>query len=466
MTKIVSNFIPHPKQLDVMKDGHRFKVTACGRRFGKTKMAVNLLIHYALKHPGNYWYVAPTLTQAKMIAWEMLKTDSPREAIVKQNENELWIKYVTGGMVRILGADNEQALRGVGLRGAILDEFADMKVHVWQTIIRPMLLESKGWCWFLGTPKGFNHFFEMFIKDKDQNKLYPEYRDIEGRFIEPDDNYKSWQFRSIDSPFIDPEEVKQAEKESSPEFFRQEYLATFENFTGLIFKEFKDHHIKSFEFDRRWNVFVGIDTGKFTAISLIGLDYDNKAYVFDELYVIDGIVEDIVKQLKVKLSKYGLFTADVQFIIDSASQVKREYMAHGILTIDSEKDVLNGIDVIRGRLKNDKIVFHTGCIVCISQVKSYSWEEKLFGKSKLPKPKKENDHFPDLLNYVLSSKFVTHAREQKRQHSIKNLKDNKINILSKEFEDLEDELQVSWTGTNPYIKSSDKKEILDTVTGY
>lgn len=464
MAVVISDFIPHKKQLDVIQDKHRFKVIACGRRFGKTKMAVNHLVYCALKRPGNYWYIAPTLTQAKMIAWEMLKSDSPEPAVVKKNENELWIKYITGGSIRVLGADNEEALRGAGLKGAILDEFADMKVHVWQTIIRPMLLEAKGWCWFLGTPKGYNHFYEMFIRDKDKHN--PEYRDIEGRFVDTDPDYKSWQFRSIDSPYIDEEEVKKAEKESSPEYFRQEYLATFENFTGLIFKEFKDSHVQKFTVDRKWNIFLGIDTGKFTAVSFIGLDYNDKAWVFDEIYSIDEIVEDIVAKIKEKLKGYGLSITDVQFIIDSASQVKREYMAQGILTIDSEKDVLNSIDIIRARLKNDKIAFHEKCIVTVSQYKAYSWEKKLFGKTQLPKPKKENDHTVDCGAYVLNSKFVTHAREYKKQHTLKSFREEKLDVFSKDFEQMEDELNISWHGSNPFIKDKDKNNLIDSVTGY
>lgn len=462
--KIVSNFTPHPKQLEVIQDPHRFKVVVCGRRFGKTTIAINYLIYCALKNPGNYWYIAPTMTQAKMIAWEMLKKDSPEEAIAKKNENELWIKFITGGSIRVLGADNEEALRGAGLKGAILDEFADMKIHVWQSIIRPMLLESKGFCWFIGTPKGFNLLYEVFIKDPEKHN--PEYRDIEGRFIDTDPDYKSWQFRSIDSPYIDEEEVKKAEKESSPEYFRQEYLATFENFTGLIFKEFKDHHIKKFQFDRKWNIFLGIDTGKFTAVSFIGLDYNDKAWVFDEIYSIDEIVETVVAKIKEKLKEYGLSINDVQYIIDSASQVKREYMAQGILTIDSEKDVLNSIDIIRGRLKNDKIVFHEKCIVTISQYKAYSWEPKLFGKNKLPKPKKENDHTVDCGAYVLNSKYVTHAREYKKQHTLRSFKEERLDVFSKEFEQLEDELGISWHGNNPFIKADNSKNGFDSVTGY
>ena len=70
--------------------------------------------------------------------------------------------YPNGGQVRLFGADNPDALRGIYLDGVVLDEYADMDPRVWSEIIRPALADRQGWAVFIGTPKGRNAFFELW----------------------------------------------------------------------------------------------------------------------------------------------------------------------------------------------------------------------------------------------------------------------------------------------------------------
>jgi len=74
------------------------------------------------------------------------------------------IELINGSEICLKGADNEDSLRGVSLDYCIMDEVSDMKRNVWQEIIRPMLTDRIGKALFIGTPKGKNHFWELFIK--------------------------------------------------------------------------------------------------------------------------------------------------------------------------------------------------------------------------------------------------------------------------------------------------------------
>jgi len=160
------------KELHPALDQYRMAVIVCHRRFGKTVGCVNQLIMKALlnKHESpKYAYIAPFLKQAKMIAWEYLKKYTRTIPGIKVNESELWVELptihqgLTGARIYIIGADRPDTLRGTYLDGVILDEYAQMRKEVWGEIIRPTLSDRKGWAVFIGTPKGQNSFYDMYL---------------------------------------------------------------------------------------------------------------------------------------------------------------------------------------------------------------------------------------------------------------------------------------------------------------
>ena len=387
---------PHSPFTEIHNDSHRFKVIAAGRRSGKTHFSANEEIKEVMTHPGEYWYIAPTYKQAKLIAWDVYKHYSVREILKKKpNESELMLAYKGGGKIRLIGSDKPENLRGPGLKGVVFDEFAAMNRYVWQAIVRPMLTESKGWAIFLGTPQGKqNILYEQFIKDGAYHDK--EYRTEDNQAIPIDSDYKSWQFPSTVSPYIDKVEIDKARMELAPQYFRQEYEASFEAYTGIIYKEYVARHNIEIEPKQWWKHYIGIDTGKYTAISFVGVDDMKRAYVYDEIYDVDGVVGDIARQIKYRVAKYGIRPT---FVIDSASQVKREYELNGISTEDSYKEVLNAIAIVRNRFAQDALFIDKNrCPMHMVEHKGYIWDDK----SKKVQPKKENDHTCNSVQYVIN----------------------------------------------------------------
>ena len=92
-------------------------------------------------------YLSPFLKQSKAVAWDYLRNAmAPVRAIgASAHETELRVDYPNGGQVRLYGADNPDALRGIYLDGVVLDEYADMDPRVWSEIIRPALADREGW---------------------------------------------------------------------------------------------------------------------------------------------------------------------------------------------------------------------------------------------------------------------------------------------------------------------------------
>lgn len=407
---------PHPLQKMLHDDTHRFRVMVCGRRFGKTIFAVNELIKKALLKKGNYWYVAPFYSQAKEIAWLLFKKYAVEQLVIKFNEAERTIYLINGSIIKLKGADMPDSLRGVGLNGVILDEFADFRRNVWDLVIRPMLSDTLGWALFLGTPKGkLNQLYEMFIRDK--NHQDKDYRNFEGMPIEPHDDYISYQFKTSENPYILSTEIETAKNELSSAYFLQEYEASFENYTGIIYKEFltSKHVINAIPLQPWWNVYVGIDTGRNSSITFLVKDDNGIEYVFDEVYDYDSTVSTICDKIKIVLKNWRIDIKKVLFFIDSASQVKREYRENGINVIDSKKDLENQINQVRNRFSNNKLFFFNNCTMHIIEHQGYVWDEK----SKTPMPVKENDHSCSSLQYIFSTYSVFKAVDVEAQNRYK-----------------------------------------------
>lgn len=159
-------YAPRPLQRVIHKALKRFNVLVCHRRFGKTVLCINQIIRAALQPDGppnrRYAYIAPLYKQAKATAWDYLKHFTAPIEGREVNETELRIDLPNGNRIRLFGADNPDALRGIYLDGAVLDEYADMHPRLWGEVIRPALADRKGWVVFIGTPRGRNQFWEVY----------------------------------------------------------------------------------------------------------------------------------------------------------------------------------------------------------------------------------------------------------------------------------------------------------------
>lgn len=206
-------FRPRPWQTESFKRRKRFNVEVVHRRGGKTVKAVMRLIDACLKctkHLPRFNYIGPRLNQTKAIAWDYLKSYSRPIPGIKINEAELWVEYPNGGRVRLYGADNPDALRGIYHDGVVLDEVADMKPEVWQEIVLPALMDRGGWADFIGTPKGINLFSEIyFAAIKKPEEWYAALHTV------------------YDTQALTPEEIELAKRSMTEARFRQEFLCDF-----------------------------------------------------------------------------------------------------------------------------------------------------------------------------------------------------------------------------------------------
>lgn len=162
--EIELEYAPREVFLDFHDREQRWAVVVAHRRCGKTVSCINDVIYRALtenKENARYAYIAPYYGQAKTIAWDYLQRYA-KPVTAKANQSELWVELINGARIKLFGADNPDALRGLYLDGVILDEYADMKPSIWGAVIRPLLADRQGWATFIGTPKGHNSFWEIY----------------------------------------------------------------------------------------------------------------------------------------------------------------------------------------------------------------------------------------------------------------------------------------------------------------
>jgi phage terminase large subunit len=148
----------------------RWACVVAHRRAGKTVACVNDLIRSAVasnKSSPRLAYISPYYAQSKDVAWGYLKEFASPIPGMKYNESELAAKFPNGAQIKLYGADNYDRMRGIYLDGAVLDEVADFHPRAWPEVIRPALADREGWATFIGTPKGRNEFYALWMAAKD-----------------------------------------------------------------------------------------------------------------------------------------------------------------------------------------------------------------------------------------------------------------------------------------------------------
>ena len=276
-----------PAQGQIAKDTHRFRVLNCGRRFGKTVLAIEEMVGVAIKKKDRrVAYFAPTRDDAREIAWAML-TKKCENITTYKNESLLQLRIMTedGGesLIALYGWESVQERgkgRGLANDFIVCDEVSNYRNFWvgWNEVLSPTLIDRKGSAMFISTPKGFNHFYDL--------------HNIENK--NPD--YKSFHFTSYDNPHIPKEEIDRERLSKPEDTFAQEYLADFRKTQGLVYKEFdRDRHLFEGEVSNVIEFIGGVDFG-FTnpcAVLHIKKDYDNNYWVTNEWYHTERTEEQI-----------------------------------------------------------------------------------------------------------------------------------------------------------------------------
>ena len=211
----------HPGQRTLLAGDARFRVAACGRRFGKTRLACEwLTLMPGGAVDGNPVALFAPTYKLLLEVWDAI--ESTLAPITKKaNRTEMRIALKTGGSMDFWTLEDADAGRGRRYARIVIDEAAHARrlKEAWERAIAPTLTDLKGEAWFISTPKGLNFFYDLFCRGKD-----PAYPD-----------WAAFQLPTSANPHMDAGEVARARAELPELVFRQEYLAEFVTFgAGLV----------------------------------------------------------------------------------------------------------------------------------------------------------------------------------------------------------------------------------------
>lgn len=283
-------------------DDSRFRVVVAGRRFGKTFLSTYELLRAALSgNRKNCWYVAPTYKAAKEIAWDMLINSIPSEYIAKTNETSLTLYLKNGSVISLKGAEKPDNLRGRSLDFIVLDEFADMRKEAWYEVLRPSLSDRLGSALFIGTPKGRNHFYDLWTKGADGEA-----------------EWQSFQYTTVDGGNVPPEEVEQAKRDLDQRTYEQEYEARFVNYAGIIYYAFnREESVKKFT-GHADTLHIGMDFNLDPMSAVIAVRNGGLLHCVDEIVMYGSNTDEMVDELRTRYP-------DTQMVIypDPASRQRK-----------------------------------------------------------------------------------------------------------------------------------------------
>jgi len=217
--KRIKLYTPHEGQKLFHDSPARFRILACGRRWGKTLACVNEVARVAWQNPGTLvWWVAPNYSQARIAFDEFRK--NLVGAVERALATTLTIELVNGSSVAFKSAEIPDNLRGVGLHFLVMDEAARIRPAAWHEVLRPTLTDSAARAVFISTPAGRNWFYDLFSLGED-----PQERD-----------YASWCFPTSSNPFVSAADIEAARATLPERVFLQEYEAEFLEDETVVFR--------------------------------------------------------------------------------------------------------------------------------------------------------------------------------------------------------------------------------------
>ena len=386
-----------PPQSEIFCNPARFRNCVAGRRFGKTHLSVTELLKAATSGKNkNCWYVAPTYGAAKEIAWDMLIHTIPDEYIIKSNESALTLKLINGSVISLKGAEKPNNLRGRALDFVVLDEFADMRPEAWYEVIRPSLSDRQGSALFIGTPKGRNHFYDLWASG-----------------MNGADGWASFQYTTLEGGNVPESEVEAARIDLDERTFNQEYCAEFVSYSGIIYYSFSREHSVLACGDDNGTLLIGMDFNISPMSACIAIRKGGKLYIFDEICLFGSNTDEMVTEIKDRYPNRHIIVYP-----DPASRQRRTSSAGGrtdlsiLQNAGFEVKAKKSHALVRDRINavNSRLLSSSGernlfvSPKCKQTIKSLERQTYKEGTS-IPKKDDGYDHMNDALGYLVETIF-------------------------------------------------------------
>jgi hypothetical protein len=409
-----------PNQAKVFNCPARFRILVAGRRFGKTYLALAEILRLALEPNRVIWYVGPNDHQSKRIVWDRLKALTRHYWAKRANETALRIDLASGSTIVVSGAFHPDSLRGEGLDLIVLDEYASMKPQAWAEVFRPALSDRLGRALFIGTPKGRNHFYELF------------------EYAHTDPNWAPFQFTTAQGELVDATELGHAARELDPLSYQQEFGAEFVSAgRHRVYYAFdRAVHLQPIAFDPTHPVIWSIDFNVNPMCMLLIQRIGDNVQVFDEIVLPNANTEaacqaflERLEPLYKRVPSY-LWPMPIKVYGDASGHQKRTSAADTDWTIirqffarwkgtfqesfhvlSANPPVRDRINCVNSRLRNSveeaRLFVDPRCRELVKDLEQVVWATDSTGAvlSELDKSDRARTHASDALGYYIAQAF-------------------------------------------------------------
>jgi hypothetical protein len=280
-----------PEHHQVLQCDRRFVVLVAGRRWGKTTLGLWRLVVHAASAPGRLcYYLAPTERQAKEIAWRTLKEIVSPAMRRCTRESDLEIELLNGSRIKLHGPNS---LRGCGLDFVVLDEYADMCPTIWEEVVWPMLSDREGQALFIGTPKGLNHFYQLYL-------------DAQSR-----PHWATFHFRTEQGGCISATELALLRSGMDRKRYAQELEASFEIQQGRIYHAFsRELNVTPLTMIPGVPVMVGMDFNVSLMTAVAAQRAGEQCHILAEILLPNSNTQEMMKELNHRYKCTGVVHPD------------------------------------------------------------------------------------------------------------------------------------------------------------
>jgi len=256
----------------------RFVVLVAGRRWGKTTLGLfKLLCHAASANEQVCYYIGPTERQAKEMAWGTLKEMVAPVLLARVGHSDLEIELVNGSIIKLHGP---QSLRGSGLDFAVLDECAYMPSELWPEVVRPMLADREGQAFLSSTPRGFNHFYDLY----QEAQARPE--------------WAVFHYQTGAGGYISGAELELLRSTMDPKLYAQEIEASFELQQGRVYHAFsRNRNVMNISMRSDVMLLVGMDFNVNPMTAVIAQKIGEQCHVSAEIVLPNSNTAEMMEEL-------------------------------------------------------------------------------------------------------------------------------------------------------------------------
>ncbi len=315
-------------------------------------------------------------------------------------------KHRNGSVAWIVYAEAPDKMRGVGADWVAGDELRMWPREAWQIVT---IRADKPWSrmWGVTTPNGKDWVYDDLMSTAGKAVT------LDGTRTNPDGDadMEIFSWKTLDNtkaPDLRPV-VERAKRILPPQFFEQEYNCSIEEFTGLVYPDFRplEHVGSAPALPADWPRLIGMDFGAADPTAIVAFAVDDKGaiYQYDEWCEAGQPLRTHADILKRMIGDAHDVT------IRAGKDAKQEMIelrdTHGIVVQGADLDFIARYSRVTELLRDDRIRVDPNCEQTIRAYERYRWPMKTTGgASRDLKPMHAFSDLMDASGYALTADIV------------------------------------------------------------